>query len=192
MEVAELAPGLWRWTARHPEWTSADEDEWDPDIGCVYAEIDGRIVTIDPLVPSEPADRDRFWLALDRDVERLGPPVVLTTTVDHVRSAAAVVERYGVAGRAPVGVKAFLTALRGEIIYWLEPFVALVPGDVLLGDDAGGVRVCPDDWLEGADHDAVRASLQPLLELPVERILVSHGTPVLSRGHDALARALRA
>jgi glyoxylase-like metal-dependent hydrolase (beta-lactamase superfamily II) len=190
VEVAELAPGLWRWTARHPEWTPADDCEWDPEVGCVYAEIAGRIVTIDPLVPSEPSERDRFWLALDRDVERLGSPVVLTTTVDHIRSAAAIVERYGVAGRAPAGVQAFSTALRGEIIYWLEPYRALVPGDVLLGDDDSGVRVCPDDWLEGADRDAVRASLQPLLELPVERILVSHGVPVLSGGHEALSRAL--
>jgi len=192
VDVNQLAPGLWRWTARHPEWTADDEGEWDPDVGCVYAEVDGRIVTIDPLVPSDPAERELFWTALDRDVERLGPPIVLTTTVDHVRSAAGIVGRYGVAGRAPAGVQAFPTALRGEIVYWLEPFQALVPGDVLLGDAAGGVRVCPDDWLEGADHDAVRASLQPLLELPVERILVSHGTPVLSHGHDALARALRA
>ena len=191
MQVAELAPGLWRWTARHPEWTAADDGEWDPDVGCVYAEIDGRIVTIDPLVPSEPAERDRFWLALDGDVVRLGPPVVLTTTVDHVRSAAAVVERYGAAGPAPAGLQAVPTALRGEIVYWLEPFRALVPGDVLLGDGAGGVRVCPDDWLEGADHDAVRVSLQPLLGFPVERILVSHGEPVLSDGHEALERALR-
>jgi hypothetical protein len=34
------------------------------------------------------------------------------------------------------------------------------------------------------------ASLRPLLELPVERVLVSHGEPVLRGGLEALAAAL--
>jgi hypothetical protein len=34
------------------------------------------------------------------------------------------------------------------------------------------------------------ASLRPLLELPVERVLVSHGEPVLQDGSQALAAAL--
>ena len=168
--------------------------DWDPDVGCVYCELDGGIVTVDPLVPTETMERDRFWRALDRDVERLGAPVVLTTVSDHVRSAAAVVERYGAADRTVddvAGVDAIATARFEEIVYWLAPYRALVAGDVLLGDDAGGVRVCPDDWCEGLDHDAVWASLRPLLELPVEFVLVSHGEPVLRGGRAALARALR-
>jgi hypothetical protein len=36
----------------------------------------------------------------------------------------------------------------------------------------------------------LRASLRPLLDLPVERVLVSHGTPVLADARRALARAL--
>ena len=194
MEVRELAPGLWRWTVRHPEWTPADADDWDPVVGCVYCELDGGIVTIDPLVPAEEAERERFWRALDRDVERLGAPIVLTTVSDHVRSAAEVVERYGAAARAVdevAGLRAIPTARFEEIVVWLEPYRALVAGDVLLGDDAGGVRVCPDDWCEGLEHDVVWASLEPLLELPVELVLVSHGEPVLADGHAALARALR-
>ena len=88
MDVVELAPGLWRWTTRHPEWTPADADDWAPVVGCVYCEIDGGIVTIDPLVPTEPEERERFWRAFDRDVERLGAPVVVVTHADHVRSSA--------------------------------------------------------------------------------------------------------
>jgi hypothetical protein len=34
--------------------------------------------------------------------------------------------------------------------------------------------------------------LRPLLELPIERVLVSHGEPVLSGGREALAEALDA
>jgi hypothetical protein len=36
----------------------------------------------------------------------------------------------------------------------------------------------------------LRKALQPLLELPVEMVLVSHGEPVLSGGREALVRAL--
>jgi hypothetical protein len=32
--------------------------------------------------------------------------------------------------------------------------------------------------------------MRPLLELPIERVLVSHGEPVLRGGHGALARAI--
>ena len=194
MEVRELGPGLWRWTARHPDWTEDDAVDWDADVGCVYCEVDRTIVTIDPLVPAEEAERERFWRALDRDVERLGAPIVLTTVSDHVRSAAEVVERYGAAARAVdevAGLQAIPTARFEEIVVWLEPYRALVAGDVLLGDDAGGVRVCPDDWCEGLEHDVVWASLEPLLELPVELVLVSHGEPVLADGRAALALALR-
>ena len=36
-----------------------------------------------------------------------------------------------------------------------------------------------------------RERLRPLLELPIERVVVSHGEPVLAGGRDALAEALR-
>ena len=71
MIVTELAPGLWRWTARHPDWTEDDAGDWDSDVGCVYCEVDGGIVTIDPLVPSEQADRDRFWAHPVEEAARL-------------------------------------------------------------------------------------------------------------------------
>jgi hypothetical protein len=62
---------------------------------------------------------------------------------------------------------------------------------VLLGDEKGGVRLCPESWLpSGVKHPKVRAALRPLLELPIERILVSHGEPVLTGGRRALARIL--
>lgn len=36
-----------------------------------------------------------------------------------------------------------------ETILWIAEHGALVFGDVVLGAD-GGVRVCPESWLEGA------------------------------------------
>ena len=53
--------------------------------------------------------------------------------------------------------------------------------------------VCPESWLRhlgGYTQEDLRAGLQPLLDLPVEMVLVSHGEPVLRDGHAALERAL--
>ncbi|HJU48507.1 MAG TPA: hypothetical protein VJ689_10250, partial [Gaiellaceae bacterium] len=94
MEVRELAPGLWRWTARHPGWRP-DAGDWGPDVGSVYCETDGGTVLVDPLVPAEPEEAERFWRALDRDVSRAGAaPAVALTTVRHARSSSAVSDRY--------------------------------------------------------------------------------------------------
>ena len=207
MDVVRITPRLWRWTGYH--------DEWKEDVGCVYYETRDGIVLIDPLVP--PEESDRFLNTLDREVA--GKPVhVLVTIFWHTRSAAALVERYGarvwapttsraaVARRAgvvtdafrpgdalPGGVEAFRTARSTEVVYWIPRQASLVPGDVLLGDKNGGVRMCPESWLPGTTkHVDLAASLAPLLDLPIERILVSHGEPVLESGRVALAAALSA
>ena len=209
MEVDRIEPGLWRWTGYH--------EEWKENVGSVYCETEDGIVLIDPIVP--PEDSERFWNALDHDVERARAPVhVLVTIFWHTRSAAAIVERYSarvwapssaraaVARRAgnvtdafrtgdrlPGGLEAYATARRTEVVYWVPQHGALVPGDVLLGDGRGGVRMCPESWLPGdKGHAELAASLRPLLELPVERILVSHGEPVLEDATQALAAALDA
>ena len=72
----------------------------------------------------------------------------------------------------------------------------LIPGDRLLGDDAGGLRLCPDSWLRylpsGMRQAGLREALRPLLDLPVELVLVAHGEPVLEGGREAISRALAA
>jgi len=203
MEVRELAPGLWRWTGWH--------DQWQQDVGCVYYERDGEVCVIDPLVP--PEDSERFWAALDRDVGRVGGSVhVLITVFWHARSASAVVARYGarlwapsrakaaverragvvtdpfrVGALLPVGIEAFASGRGTEVVYWLPRERALVTGDVILGAADGGVRLCPESWLPaGTGHRELRRALRPLLDLGVERIVVSHGEPVLERGGAAL------
>ena len=176
------------------------------------------LVLFDPLVPEEGTpEGERFWSELDGDVERTGhPPSVLITDFWHVSSAGEVRRRYtgttvwshGPAARLigervafthtfevgdplPGGVQAFAVQRRGEVVFWLPDHRALVAGDVLLGGEGGGVRVCPDSWLpEGVDPGAFRESLRPLLDLPVELVLLAHGEPVLDGARDALARAL--
>jgi hypothetical protein len=211
---------LWRWTAPHPDWKPSDggADGWEQDVGCVYCEVENAILLIDPLVPEQPDERERFWRALDRDVGRVGLPHVMLTCPWHVRSLDQVLDRYpgarlwahggGIAALGdtsarvtdsldpdaslPGGASSIDAAVgAGEVLIWLPSHGALVAGDVLLGTDDGGVRVCPDDWLaDGFTGDDARTALRPLLELPIERVLVSHGEPLLEHGHTALARAL--
>jgi hypothetical protein len=96
----------------------------------------------------------------------------------------------------PGGIRAFQTARSSEVLYWLPAQRAVVVGDVLLGAGAKPrptdepLRLCPERWLGKSSHDDLRRSLQPLLELPVEQVLVSHGRPVLRDGKAALADVL--
>mgnify|MGYP003528239490 CR=1 FL=1 len=83
-----------------------------------------------------------------------------------------------------------------ETMVWLPKVCALIPGDRLLGDDERcGVRLCPDSWLRylpsGMRQRELREALRPLLDLPVELVLVSHGEPVLKGGREAIAKALK-
>jgi glyoxylase-like metal-dependent hydrolase (beta-lactamase superfamily II) len=197
MQVQELAPGLWRWTAPHPEWRP--DADWPRDVGCIYYEGPDAVVLIDPLVPAD--DADRFWDALDRDVARANRRVVVLRTVHwHQRSIDEILARYPGArpwtaesnDPPPAGVEAHHVEPADETLFWIDEHRALLAGDVLLGTEDGGVRVCPDSWLpEPATGEAFRASLRFLLELPVEMVLVSHGQPVLENGREALAAALR-
>jgi hypothetical protein len=182
VEVARIAEGLWRWTAPHPEWSPGEA--WGRRVGCVYAEIADATVLIDPLVPSD--EEERFWCALDRDVERLGLPVaVLVTCPWHERSAAVVEARYAGARNTPIGVEAIPVAPE-EVAFWLPALATLVIGDVLVGDGRG-LRL-HREW-QVQPFDAVIDAVGRLAALPVERVLTSHGEPVLENGRDALAQA---
>ena len=181
--MREIAPGLHYWTAPHPGWDPDGEPgspaDWPEQVGCTL----WRNVFIDPQVPGS------LWPALDEVVA--GPVVVLTTIRFHGRSRDAVLERYGGGEELPEGVEAFPIEGFGETIYWLPEPRALVPGDLLIGDGEGGIRMCPESWLPSSKtHRDLAASLRPLLDLPVRRVLVSHGRPVLTGGGRALARAL--
>jgi glyoxylase-like metal-dependent hydrolase (beta-lactamase superfamily II) len=200
MDVQELRPGLWRWTAAHPEWEHAEQ--WGPEVGSVYAELPDALVMVDPLVPQD--EEGLFWEALDRDVERVGKPVhVLLTVHWHERSVATVLDRYKATlwrpeekGKLPAGVHA--EVVKGsdwvEALFFLEPHRALIAGDLLIGKDGGGIEL-PVRWFPKGEQDWAEQELKPELrrrlhELPVELVVVSHGEPVLEDGAAALERAL--
>lgn len=202
MKLQEIRPGLLRWTARHPEWEANAQPEspadWPPEVGSVAYEAPDAFVFVDPLVPSEP---ETFWRAMDARVKRHGGRVVVLTTISfHRRSRDELVERYGAStSRAqkslPAGVRTIPIRQAGEVMVWLPEHGALVPGDRILGDGDGGLRLCPESWLRYLPSEMklreLREALRPLLELPVEMVLVSHGEPVLAEGRAALARTLK-
>ena len=192
MLPSEIVPGLLRWTARHPAWDG--ETSWGPMVGCVLYEVGGTVVLIDPLLPAE--GREAFLLWLDHRVD--GRPVSVLTTIHwHARDRDEVAERYRanssrVWNFVPPGVQSKPLRGAGETLFWLPDVATLVPGDRLLGAPDGGLQLCPEDWLSSVrvDRLGLAGLIRPLIELPIERVLVSHGEPVLEDGRAALAQAL--
>jgi hypothetical protein len=191
--VEELRPGLWRWTARHPDWGPAEQEspgDWPAEVGCVAYAAPAALVLIDPLVVGG-------WDSVDELVTGHGKPVhVLVTIGFHERSREQAVERYGAAETVPEGVEAVPFERAGETMFWVPEHRALVPGDRLIGFGADGpLRVCPDSWLRylgnGLTGEELRGLLRErLLDLPVELIVVAHGEPVSENAREALRAAV--
>ena len=197
----EIMPGLWRWIAYHPEWKE--------DVGCVALVSPKDLVLVDPLLP----DDTIAWEALGRAAEgrRLA---TLLTVFWHERSACEIAARFPNAqlwahleeGQKiacevtnpfktgdvlPGGLEALGTGHAGEMLFWEPRSGTLIPGDVLLGGGESGLRMCPEDWLpKDVGHAGLRRMLQPLLVLPIQRVLVSHGEPVLEGAREKLAAAI--
>jgi hypothetical protein len=190
MRVLKLRPGLWYWSAPHPDWTP--DAGWPQEVGCVYYEAPDTTILIDPMVPADDPDRERFWRALDGDVERRGVPVTVFLTCSwHDRSAQLVLDRYAASAGAsiwaheactegadcttsrtftdemplPGGLRPFTVTLPdfAHTVYLLPEHAALAAGDVILGPyDAHPFRVAPRSWFGGEnDGGAYHAHLAP-------------------------------
>ena len=203
MEIQQIAPHLWWWTAPHPDWGPDDfagGQGWERDVSS-YALVEGDdLVLFDPLVPA--GDEERFWGALDDDVEHHAAPQILITVFWHTRSAQAILDRYDgaalwahepsageVAKRTavthtfadgdvlPGRVEAIGLNHLDEAAFWLPGHEALLLGDSVLGYD-DGVRLCPESW---GRKDESRAELQAAVERAFKRsprlLLLTHGGP---------------
>ena len=202
--MIELEPGLRYWYAPHPEWRP--DENWPEGVLCAYYESADALVLFDPLLPR--GDEDEFWQALDRDVERHGRPVrVLLTAPWHDRDTTLVVERYGAdvwthpealwkndpvlttTDQLPAGVETLLPDgnEEGQAFFFIREHRTLVTGDMFSG--TGGVFhvfISSDE----PNPEAFLAWLPNLLELPIERVLIAHGEPVLSDGVARIREAL--
>jgi hypothetical protein len=187
--VGEVRSGVWHWEARHPEWN--ERQWWGPSVSS-YAIDDGtRLVLFDPLAP--PAEIDE--LAEERET------AIVLTCPWHRRDAEALATRYGAplyvpspdAGdptpvdgivfregdRLPVGVEARAGMEPNDLVLWIASHHALVAGDTLQ-DRGAGLQFLGDldNNVPGeVAVQAIRDGLAPLLTLPVEIVLLTHGAP---------------
>ena len=179
-------------------WTSFS-DAWREEVGSVAVQSSDGLVFIDPLSPPpDLGEPDHTLITVffhARDARgRVWAPARIVRRLDN--RGVTVTDPFAPGDTLPGGIRCFETAREGEVVYWLLEQRALVVGDVLLGAGAkprataDPLRLCPARWVGPGGLDALRASLRPLLELPVEQVLVSHGLPVLSGAHAALEAAL--
>jgi glyoxylase-like metal-dependent hydrolase (beta-lactamase superfamily II) len=196
-----VAAGVRRWSLHY--------EDWGKEVGCVAIERGEGLVLVDPLLAPG------HWPRLEAALGGRSPDIVLTTHW-HARSSAEITARFphtrvwaprsGAAAtrrRAPVtnpyaagdelpgGLVAFAAAPRTETVLWDPASGSLIFADAVLGDGEGGLRLCPGWWLpRSSSLEELREKLRPLLDLPVERVLVSHGEPALAGTRAKLAAAL--
>jgi glyoxylase-like metal-dependent hydrolase (beta-lactamase superfamily II) len=193
--MEEIAPGLRRWTAFH--------EEWNEEVASLALDTDDGLVLIDPLDPPRELRRpDHVLLTVywhGRSTKDLKPKRVWaqSRSAQPLRNRGVdVTDAFTAGDELPGGLEAFQTARANEVVFWLPSAHALAVGDVLLGAGAkpqptnDPLRLCPERWLGKSTHDDLRTTLRPLLDLPVERVLVAHGKPVLGAGRRALEAAL--
>ena len=189
--MEEIAAGLRRWTSWH--------DHWEEDVGSLAVDTEEGLVLIDPLEPPAELGKPEHVLVTVSWHAR-GTADLTATTWAPSRSLRPLanrgVEAADAAHALPGGIRAFQTARAAEAVCWLPEQRAVVAGDVLLGAGAKPratdepLRLCPEGWLGTKTHADLRQSLRPLLDLPVERVLPSHGAPVLEDAHVELRRVL--
>jgi glyoxylase-like metal-dependent hydrolase (beta-lactamase superfamily II) len=219
--VDEIAPGIWYWTARHPEWHP--QGAFGAQVGSYALRLPGPAradtLLVDPLFAADgtpPAGLD--------DVVAAGHGLLIAITIGyHVRSTAHAWRRWGdahavtilgherLARRLPagaplqaitpqdvlphgLGAQAIGSPRRNEMPLYVPQHRALLVGDAIVVTPQGELRV----WVQHELTDQRRRwyrerlapSLRGLAALDVERVLVTHGPPVLSGGAAALAQAI--
>jgi hypothetical protein len=214
--MEQLTEGLWRWTARHPEWHPG---EFGAEVACFAAQAGDTMLLIDPLLPDDPSP------VLPVIDDAIGDRLAILITVPyHVRSAEELWKRYSKSAETTIhGHPAAAKRLED-----LEAFRAIEPGtplpggvtahtigkprrhetplhlpshDALVFGDAvaetGGRLVVwasetIDAKVERFYRERFNPTLEPLLELDFDNVLVTHGQPVLGGGKRALRDALDA
>jgi len=199
-ELHDVAPGLWLWRLDHPDWTPGHG--WDAPVTSVCVDSGGEVALLDPLAPP---DGDPVWERL----EAKPPTLVAILKPDHIRDVDAFARRYGARAFGPrlffrhdipeselepiergTTLPGGLQALddgrgRQETPLYLPEQRTLVFADALTAPE-GELRV----WNATLYERRALPALRELLELPFERVIVSHGAPVHDRAAYERALAL--
>lgn len=213
-DPAQLGPGLWSWGRRHPEWHPG---ELGREVVCYLASAGEETLLIDPLLagPDEPA-----WELIDsqlgsalrilisipyhvRSAEAVRERYRAEATVTihgHPRCATrmrstAGFEPFAAGDRLPAGVTAHRIGkpVRFETPLHIPAHDALVFADAIAGTGDG-----PRIWVSERVDERMRRfyperfvpTVEPLLELDFDRLLLTHGPSVLEGGKEALRGAL--
>ena len=195
IELRDIAKGLWIWRAPHHHWKQGDD--WQPVVTSTFVESGGERYVIDPLVPAIPAPE--LWRRLDGHP----PTIVLALMADHVRDIDEIVRRYPKVKpmgpmlffpddvpKTPLTPVRFDTVLPGGVValydgrgrletpLWLPEQKVIVFGDALT-ERGGTLRV----WDSPSHVRRELPALREMLELPFERVIISHcdTDPVQSR-----------
>jgi hypothetical protein len=184
-DFRDVAPGLWIWRVRYPDWHAGAG--WPEVVTSTCVESGDEVAVLDPIVPTDRAEQ--LWARLDASP----PTLAVVLKPDHVRDVDLIVHRYGARGFGPylfwpqnvpetelqgiepgVELPGGLVALhdgrgRNETPLWLPEQRTIVFADALT-ERAGQLRVWGTPWHE----ERVLPALRELLELPFERVIVSH------------------
>ena len=199
--MKELAPGVFHWTAVHPNLGA--------EVSSYF--LVGSRTAIDPLLPEEGVE----WFDGDRRPER-----VVLTNRHHLRDSEQIASAYGVPilcheagldefkGGGP-DVKGFawgddvapgVKALEVGAICDEETALLIDAGDGLLAVADGVIRYSgrlgfvPEEHIGNPGEDkeevkrAIRAAYERLLDQPFDGLLPAHGDPVVSGGKEELRR----
>jgi hypothetical protein len=211
----KLVKGLWRWTERHPEWHPG---EFGREVACFAVDAGEDTLLIDPLLPGDPAPvlalvddilRERLTVMVTipyhvrsaEEIWRRYREQVETTIRGHAAAAKRLDDRSGFreldpGAELPGGVTAHRIGkpVRHETPLLLPSHRALVFGDAVVEVD-GRLRVWSDrrvdEKVERFYRERFNPTLRPLLELDFERVLVTHGEPVMKDAKASLRAALR-
>jgi hypothetical protein len=199
VELRDVAPGLWLWRTEHPHWRPGCG--WERLVTSTCVESGSEVALLDALAPGD--DAVELWSRLDSRP----PTLVVVLKPDHVRSVDLFARRYdapaygpdlfhkgdvpesdlewvGPGSRLPGGLVALYDGRgRNETPLWLPEQRTIVFADGLTAPE-GELRVWWTPWHE----ERVVPALRALLDLPLERVIVSHGEPVHDRA--AFERAL--
>jgi hypothetical protein len=196
VEVRDVAPGLWLWRHRHWEWREGND--WEPEVASFVVESRGEVVLLDPLAPPPIAGAEVY-----ARLEAKKPTAAVIIKPDHVRDVDLFMHWYGIRGYGPWLWEGGLAPI--EELQPILPDDVLPGGLVALFDGRGGIErpvYLPEQraivfadgmtapksaggllrvwWTPVLERRALPA-LRALLDLPFERVLVSHGEPVHTR-----------
>jgi hypothetical protein len=217
--LREVAPGLHHWTARHPDWHPSAGDDFGKEVGSYALSTDaGELLLVDPLALDEEtttsldalagaARKTYIFITIGYHVRSApalaarygatvhGPPQA-GKRLKGAKAASFAVLEPGTAGPAGVTAHAIGSPRRGETPLYFPTHRALAFGDALVATPAGELRM----WSYDPDEPSRRAfyrerfapTLQALVDLEPDHVLVTHGEPIAGTGADALRAAVAA